>query len=338
MLGGKVLSDKKHPKLSLVIRSILIMGFAFVVTLAYFSRQYIVDQIAVWQFKPAAGVTELVQRAGMNDRGKFYYLASRPVLDATQDFNTACSRTETIVSILGCYNNGQIYIYDVKDPKLDGIREVTAAHETLHAVYERLDDGEKTKVDSLLEAEYKKLSSDKSLSDRMAFYDRTESGQRDNELHSVIGTEIASISPELESYYKTFFTDRQKVVDLNIKYLSVFKSIESQANTLKSQMDALAISISSREIQYNADVQVLTNDVQSFNERAKNNLFTSQSQFDQERAALVNRINAVEAEQRSINDDVAKYNSMVVEYNSLATQSQQLYQSIDSTLAPAPSL
>ncbi len=77
-------------------------------------------------------------------------------------------------AILGCYVTQRIYIYDVKDAKLDGIREVTAAHEMLHAAYERMSSSEQTKVNALLEVEYEKLRNDKDLAERMAFYARTE--------------------------------------------------------------------------------------------------------------------------------------------------------------------
>ena len=36
-------------------------------------------------------------------------------------------------AVLGCYANREISIFNVTDQRLDGIREVTAAHEMLHA-------------------------------------------------------------------------------------------------------------------------------------------------------------------------------------------------------------
>ncbi len=302
------------------------------------NRQRVVDQITVWQFHSTSEINTLVDRAGMNDNGKFYYLASQPKLDATSDFNNECNRIENVTAILGCYSGSRIYIYDVTNKQLDGVREITATHETLHAVYVRLSTDEQSKVNTLLETEYKKLENNKDYTDRMAFYARTEPGERDNELHSVIGTEIANISPALETYYSKYFSDRQKVVALDIKYNSVFQKLETRANELARQLNTLALSISNDSTQYNADAQVLNDDIVAFNNRAENGQFLSQAQFTSERSVLSDRVVELDAMRTSINNDITNYNSILIEYNSIASESKKLYNSINSTLAPAPSV
>jgi cell division septum initiation protein DivIVA len=323
---------------ALVVKSIILVVFVFLATLAYLNKQYIIDRVVVWQFVPSDGVLDLVDRAGMNDNGKFLYLAGQPKVEEAKDFNGDCQRTETTTSILGCYNNGLIYIYNVTDPKLDGIREVTAAHETLHVAYARLSYDEKAKVDSLLELEYAKLSSDSVFRDKMAFYDRTEAGQRDNELHSLIGTEVALINPELETYYSKYFSDRKKVVNLNTKYLDVFKTIQDKANALKIEMDAMSADIKSKTDKYNSDINILNNDIQAFNNMANNNSFSSQQQFNDQRTALTDRTSSADLDRQRINDEISQYNSVLGQYNMLATQSHDLYKNIDSNLAPTPSI
>ena len=300
------------------------------------NRQRILDQITVWQYQPTAEVSGLVDRAGMNSEGKFYYLASQPKLDSSSDFNSECDRVENVTSILGCYSNSRIYIYDVTDPQLDGIREVTATHETLHAIYDRMSDDEKKQVDVLIEAEYKKLSTDNDFADLMSYYAKAEPGQRDNELHSIIGTEVQTISLELEAYYDKYFTNRQEVVALNAKYGSVFKSLKDQANVLAAKLDTLSAYITTKSAEYNADVQAINNDIAAFNVRATKGDFTSQAQFNSQRAVLTKRLADAQALRTSIDESIAQYTEMLGEYNSLATQSKKLYSVIDSTLAPAP--
>ena len=329
---------KRHTKLRLVIKSVLVLFLAFLITSAYLNRQYLIDQFTVLSFKPASGVIDLATRSGVNDYGKFLYLASKPMLEGANDFNGNCDRIESTTSILGCYKNGNIYIFNVNDPQLDGIREVTAIHEMLHAAYARLNVVEKSKIDALLDVEYKKLMSDKLFSDKMKFYDRTEAGQRYNELHSVIATEVSSISPELEVYYAKYFSDRQKVVGLNNKYLSVFKVLETKASGLKVQLDNLSAIITEQSGQYNNNVANINIDIELFNNRANQNLFISQSQFDIERSSILGRINAVESDKKNIDNQINQYNLILDEYNSLETQSQNLYKSIDSTLAVPPSI
>lgn len=302
------------------------------------NKQYVIDRITVWQYVPTSELAALVDRTGMNDNGKFLFFASQPKLDATQSFNTECDRVENVTSILGCFIDYRIYIYDVTDPQLDGIREATAAHEMLHAAYIRMGESEKKKVNALIESEYKNLEINKSLADLMKFYARTEPGQSDNELHSIIGTEVANISPELESYYKQYFSDRQKIVKLKVKYSSVFEGLESRANELVSQMNALSQSISDRSSQYNSEVKALNVDIIAFDKRADSGDFSSQSQFDRERSVLSSRVTTLSELRSGVNEDIVKYNTLLVEYNSIASQSKKLNNSIDSTLAPAPSV
>lgn len=274
----------------------------------------------------------------MSDQGTFYFYASQPSLESSQDFNNKCGRKEQNTAILGCYDGQRIYIYDVTDRQLDGIREVTAAHEMLHAAYLRMSDGERARVDSLLEAEYATLKDNKDFAERMAFYARTEPGERDNELHSVIGTEVATLSPELEAHYKHYFDDRSKVVDLHTKYASVFADLQNRGDALSARLTSLGNSIEQQSTRYNADVAQLNSDIESFNRRASDGGFSSQAQFQAERSALVDRAAQLDGRRTAINNDVVAYNNVRQQLQAIASQSEALNRSIDSSLAPAPSI
>jgi hypothetical protein len=329
---------QKRSKVGLIVSVIISAILIASAILILLFRQHIIDQITVWQFQPTTEIATIATRDGMNDGGKFLFYASRPELDTAKFFNSVCSRLENSASILGCYSNYHIYIYDVTDQQLDGIRETTAAHEMLHAAYARMSDSEKKTVDILLEAEYKKLEGNKNFADLIAFYARTEPGERDNELHSVIGTEVANLDPALEAHYAKYFSNRQSVVALYTKYSGVFQSLADRADSLSSQLSTLMTSITNASSQYNTDVQTLNGDIAAFNKRAEAGDFTSQGEFNAERASLTARVNALDSNRSSINNDIATYNSLLSEYNSIASQSKKLYSSIDSTLAPAPSV
>ncbi len=274
----------------------------------------------------------------MNDHGKFYLYASQPAIETAADFNTKCSHQEQGSAILGCYTGRYIYIYNVTDSKLDGIREVTIAHEMLHAAYDRLDPSEKDRINTLLQTEYAKLKTDKKFADRMAFYERTEPGELNNELHSIVGTEVASISPELESYYKTYFNDRSKVVQLHAAYESVFNDLSARSDALAAQLTSLSTTIEARSAAYNAAVSQLNADIAAFNAKAASGGFSSQSEFQAARSALMARSDALDATRASINDQIQQYNALRKELEDIAIQTEALNRSIDSSLAPAPSL
>ncbi len=310
----------------------------FATLLLLVNRQLVIDQISVWQYHPDSHVITLADRAAMSDQGKFYFYASHPVLESTQDFNDKCERKEESVAILGCYNGRYIYLFNVTDSRLDGIREVTAAHEMLHAAYDRLSEGERKELGMLLDDEYNKLKTDEKLAERMAFYARTEPGERQNELHSVIGTEIANVSSKLEEYYERYFTDRSKVVTLHHTYASVFDELHNRAKKSSEQLTNLGDRIEADTVDYNTAVTQLNEDIVAFNEKAENGGFSSQGEFESARRALVSRATQLDADRDSVSEQVKQYEALRQELISISSQSDALNRSIDSSLAPAPSL
>lgn len=302
------------------------------------NRQLVIDQLSVWQYQPSSEVVSLAARTDMNGTGRFIFYASQPAIEDSQAFNQNCTRKEQSTAILGCYDGRRIYVYNVTNAQLDGIQEVTAAHEMLHAAYQRMSASEKAEVDQLLEVEYSKLKDDKDMAARVAFYARTEPGERDNELHSVIGTEVATLSPTLEAHYKKYFSDRQAVVALHAKYDSVFTAIQTESSQLSAQLSALGTAIEQGSTSYNAGVAQLNQDIATFNDRAANNGFSSQYAFNSARASLVARANDLNTQRDTINGDVAQYNALRDQLSQLAVQSDTLNRSIDSRLSPAPSI
>ncbi len=302
----------------------------------WLNRQNILDFVSYQTFRPSSAIASIESQDNLTGSGKFIFYASQPSVDEKTNFNQVCERKESGTAILGCYVNDRIYLYDVTDARLNGIEEVTAAHEMLHAVYQRMSPTDKASVDKLVEAEYQKLKDNPDYADRMAFYARTEPGQRDNELHSIIGTEVADISPQLEAHYAKYFTHRSAIVGYFNAYNSAFTSLANEAKTLATELDTINSQIKTASAQYNADVKSLNADIGAFNQDASNGTISSQAVFDTQRQSLVARSNGVEAERERINSLIDRYNSLRDQYNGIVTQSNNLYDSIDSSLAPAP--
>lgn len=322
-----------------LVRSLLTSAFFLGLSLfVTFNRQFILDSVHFWTYQPTAQISALAERAGLNDNGKFALYATQPSLESTQKFNDYCSRQEQGTAILGCYTNDRIYVYDVQDKRFDGIKEVTASHEMLHAVYQRMSDGDRARINELVEKEYQKLSKDPNFADRMAFYARTEPGERDNELHSIIGTEVTNISPELEQHYAKYFKNRSQVLTLFNGYNQLFLAVDRQTKLLSSQLDDLAKQIDTQMSAYNTTVKSLNVDIETFNQRAESGGFASQAAFNKERSALEKRVAALSDTREAVDAIVARYETLRKEYNDTVTASNNLYKSIDSTLAPAPSV
>lgn len=329
---------KRHSRIGAVFGSIFSVLILAAATFIVLDRQGIYDQWNYWHYQPTAQVADIANLAGLSDKGKFYLYTSDAAVDGAADFNKNCIRQEAKNAILGCYSNNKIYIYDVTNQQLSGIEEVTAAHEMLHAAWDRTSDSEKTRVGALLEQAYTDNKTP-DLESRMAYYSRNEAGERINELHSIAGTEFKNLSPDLEKYYSQYFTNRQNTVALHDKYNSVFSQLSSEAETLYKKLVALGASIKSDSAIYNQAVVSLTKDIQAFNDRAANGDFTSTSQFNAERATIVARTTALNEQRDVLDKNIKDYNSSYADYQTLVVKNETLNKSIDSTLAqPAPSL
>ena len=328
----------KASKVGSVLATILFLAVVALAALAFLYRQEVIDAVRAQQFTPSSEVAALADRAGLSNRGRFLYYVAHPSLESASSFNQNCQRQEDDSPILGCYRNGSIYIYNIDDERLDGIKEVTAAHEMLHVAYERLPDDVRARVGALLEAEYQAQASD-TLKKRMEYYQRAQPGQHENELHSIVATEFVDISEELEAYYETYFTDRSTVTQLFAGYNSKFEELKAQAAVLLAELEAIEAEINQQTEAYNRALEVLNRDIAAFNRRAgEPGEFASQAAFNAERSTLLQRADSIEGQRAGIEQRIATYNQKQREYNSLVDESNSLQDSLDSELAPAPQL
>lgn len=320
----------------------LIAGIGIVLVLlgliGLWQRDYIADWLSYSQYTPTASIAAITDRVQFSDKGRFYFYASQPSLDGTQGFTDHCGKHESSTNIIGCYVNNRIYLYDVDSQELAGIEEVTAAHEMLHAAYDRLTTSEQARLNDLLEEEADRHLDDDAFTDRMKAYDSLSRSDKVHEYHSVFGTEIRTLSSELEEHYRQYFQDRLHIVGLYEQYSGVFKDLVAKSEALVAELDAQAIAINQKVSNYNQDSMVLSTDVEDFNDRAADGDFDSQADFAAERQVLANRSAQLEQEYAQINQMIADYNADKQQYEGLAEHLTTLNNSIDSRLAPAPAV
>lgn len=332
--------NKKRRTLSTIISIAFTVAILAAVGWVVLNRQFVLDQLNVWWYKPTSDVASIINRAGISDEGRFYYYASQPAIETATQFNLDCPQSEVGNAILGCYSNEHIYVYDVTNTQLDGIEEVTAAHETLHAVWDRMSDSDKASIGVLLEAALSNIN-DPQLNARMAYYAKSEPGERVNELHSILGTEYANLGPALEAHYAKYFSDRSKVVALHNSYESVFNNLKTQSDALSSQLDSLKATINANTTEYNAETVSINTDAVALKESANSVDRTSAAQvnaYNAKRQTLLDRLSALDTLRVQINSETDQYNTLVTQYNNIVTSTNNLNESIDSTLAPTPSV
>lgn len=320
-----------------------VVGWIFGVVLlviagvSLWQHQFIADSVRAWRFTPQDEVAQLADSVMMTDRGRRLFYASHSILQPAAQFNDSCENVEKTSAVLGCYASRQIFLYDIDSEELAGIKEVTAAHEMLHAAYDRLSSSQRRNVDRLLDIQAEHLRSNEEFQQRIEAYDFESADERYNELHSIIPTEIAVITPELERYYAQYFTDRSRVVALHQQYSGVFQSYQQQAEQMAAAIDRQAAMINAANDSYRRSVQALDSDIAAFNQRAQTpGGFASQAEFDGARSQLMARQSTLEQERQRLTSQIDQYNSLLDEYNGIARHLTSLNNSIDSRVAPTP--
>lgn len=308
---------------------LLVVGTA----LAWVNRQHISDQLTVWNFTPSPAIEEYITRSTMSERGQFLFLASEPVVTSESSFNRTCGSHEEGSGIVGCYlpQSRTILLFDVTDERLDGIEEVIASHEMLHAAWDRMSADERGPIVPLLEAEAAKLADSDEFAERMAYYARAEPGERANELHSIIGTEVADLDPALEAHYAEYFTNRATLIDLHKRSNGVFEENTSKTEELVDELDSIRTRVDKDYARYKKGYKSLTDDIDSFNVRADSGSFTTQAQFDDERSDLIDRQGKLDDLYTTIQDRIDDYDSTRAELEKLNAEAAELNTSINIT-------
>lgn len=314
---------------------IALMAVISIAVGGFFYGQTAFDTYRASTFAPPAAVAAVEGSIKLTPTAQRTFRATQPAIEASDQFNAHCKSTERTAAILGCYYGDKIYLFDVENPELAGAKEVTAAHELLHAQYARLNIFERPKVDAMIKKAYQKVKNEPEIAKAMEYYREAEPGAELDELHSIIGTTIGELDSDLEQYYARYFTDRASIVAKNQAYTAVFTRVNVRAEALQSKLQSAAKQIKQDVEAYQSDLSQINADINSFNERARSGEFSSQADFTVARSALQQRISAINARQSSLNSRIKAYNDDVATLKSLAVKADQLNQSINGVAAPA---
>jgi len=186
----------------------------------WLQRVRLMDWLAQRGYTASASVVTLAADDTMTADARHLFFVNRPVIDQAAAFNKACTNKTEKDVVLGCYHGDRqgIYLYDVTDPRLHGVEQVTAAHEMLHQAYDRLSAKERTRINGLLETYAKDGLTDQRIKDKLDAYKQSEPSALDTEMHSIFGTEVRNLPPALEQYYARYFTDRSKIIAFSDGY------------------------------------------------------------------------------------------------------------------------
>ena len=195
--------------------------------------------IQVEYFTLATTMTEYARR--------LFYLNHPDIVSDKKVFNKQCGQPDHHGSArLGCYRwDKGIYVLNMPSPLFEGLMESTMAHELLHASYERLSTSERSRVNHLL-LQVKNGYHKKVLEKRLSSYKGLDEIHLNNELHSIVGTEIYLLPPELEKYYSKYFVSRKKVVALYKLHDKKIKDYDQQIKAYNQSLSQMETTIRSQ--------------------------------------------------------------------------------------------
>jgi hypothetical protein len=301
--------------------------------LAAANRQNIIDWWQLRHYQAPAAVAQLAAQDTMTAYARKIFYVNHAAIDSKETFVQQCPsnrREQTIV--LGCYHSNQdgIFLLSVTDPRLNGVEQVTAAHEMLHGAYDRLDSSEKNQVDAMLLDYYHHDLHDQRILSTIASYRKTEPNDVINEMHSVFGTEVASLPTGLEQYYGRYFANRSQIAAYGAQYETEFTSRQAtvgqddaQLASLKQQIDAIETDLKSKQAVINGRQSALNalrsgGDVNGYNAGVPGY------------NAIIDAYNAEVVQLRNL---INQYNELVVSRNAVALEEDQLAKELTSDTA-----
>ena len=290
------------------------------------NRQLVFDFVRGLFYTPTSEMAQIREDLDLTSRDEILFNASQPELNTKEEFNERCRTDDEVSAILGCYTEQTIYVYNIAEEELDGILELTTAHELLHAVYERMSIADRDNLRSLLEKVY--ADNKEILKDEIESYDATEQLE---EIYVRAGTEIKKLPEELEKHYAEIFKDQDKVVGFYDKYIKVFREIEDEFKKLEDEMNELNSQIDTKTDNYENGISVLNSEIEKFNNCANTpGCFGSDYEFYLKRNELVFRQEELQALYDEIDGLINKYNIDVEKFNNNVIRSENLQNIINS--------
>lgn len=296
-------------------------------------RQSVLDWWHLRGYTAPVPVASLASDDTMTPEAQRLFYVNRPNITNTSAFTSHCPAGSEKTVVLGCYvgQDAGIYVYAVSDERLNGVEQVTAAHEMLHAAYRRLSSSERKRVDAMLTDYYEHSLTDERIKGTIEAYKTSEPNDVVNEMHSIFGTEVPNLPAPLEAYYRQYFTDRSKVTAYTASYQGEFTSRQTQVTAYDAQLQTLGKQIDANEAQLNQQKASLDQ------QNARLQSLRSSGQFaayNSGVAAYNRAADTYNALLGQTKDMISQYNDIVGKRNAIALEERQLTQELTASSLP----
>lgn len=308
-------------------RSLSTVVLVLFLSITFWQRQNILDWWTLRDYTPTVAAAQLATDSGMTDEGRRLFYLQKPQVQDKVSFYKSCEEGETSI-VLGCYKpNFGIFLLGVSDPRLEGVEQVTAAHEMLHAAYDRLSYSDQKRIAKLLQDTYKTIT-DADIRDKIKQY-QDNGADISNELHSILPTEVSVLPNELEEYYSRYFNNRQDIVTFASAYKGEFQRRKAKVDDLDKQLTALEAEVLANNEALNAQQA----SIQAESKRLDALLRAgSIDEYNQGVVAYNQSLIPFRAMVNRNRQLVAKYRTILEERNAVATEAQELEKALDSRI------
>lgn len=184
---------------------------------------------------PDPEVVALADQMLLTAEGRAVFYSTQPQLADAAEIETACAGArdggagDSFTG--GCFtgaaqrrDSDRIFVFRPSDDRLLESMVTVAAHELLHAVYARLDPGQRARVDLLVAEATARVPGDDAVHEQIEWSVGGAEVKRANEQFAYLGSQIAldaGFPAALEEVYGRYFSDRLALVDTHRRALAV---------------------------------------------------------------------------------------------------------------------
>lgn len=303
-------------------------SFLFVVLLIIGTRytQEFQDWRKLLNYQAPPQIARLATTTTMTETARRLFYVNEPQIESRKSASNLCKSAEHTV-VLGCYVVGKgIFLQSVLDPRLEGVMEVTAAHEMLHVAYQRMSIVEQNQLNQKLQGAFAQLKSPR-IKDLIETYRNQDPSSVNTELHSILGTEVRNLTPELEENYQRFFTNRTQIVALSERYEGVFTALRDRAKNLSKQLAVRKITMENLTQQVDTEAA----NVKSERMNLQSSIAGSpQLDHNGQISSFNDRVRNYNNLVNELRHQTDTYNRLVNEHNSLALEEKSLVKSLQN--------
>jgi hypothetical protein len=290
-----------------LLTKFVIYGF---IIIGLFLSGHIYDgfSVGIGEITANNSIKRIANNSGFSFRGKALFYQNNPELVSADYLNSKCPHLDETGIEYGCYiaSDNKIYILEVASSEFEDIEYTTAAHETLHAVWNSLNNNERNKITNELKVYLNDKSGKYTLSETLKPYGSDEQ-TKESELHSFFGSEYLADSNEvLEKHYQVYFSDQSVAVSANTNFKN---KIEEKTSALHNEFAALNNSANQIDLfkgQYLDNIEVALN-----RSRYYGDIYAYNKNVD----AYNKNLEIYNSKVNSYNEEKNKYNREVESFN-----------------------